>query len=326
MTNHGGDVWTEKIKYDFSASINPLGMPKGVKDAIKTHMADYEHYPDVHCTALKKAISDYEGVGVENIVCGNGAADLIYKIAGSLKPKKALILEPTFSEYEKALTENGCNVKRLISFEADESVLDEIKDIDIMFICNPNNPTGHLIKKDLITKLAKKCGNAILVVDECFMPFVKDRQDAPLLKNVIVLKAFTKIYAMAGLRLGYVLCDSEIAKKIENYGQCWNVSVPAQIAGIEALKDKEYIIKTVELITKEREYLTEELKKCGFEVYPSDANFILFKSGFKLDLKDIAVRNCGNFYGLDDTFYRIAVRTHAENEALIKEVKRCHIQ
>ena len=334
MTNHGGDVWSKKIKYDFSANINPLGMPECVKEALKEHMTDYEHYPDVNCTELKKAISEYEGVNAENIVCGNGAADLIYKISGSLKPENALVLAPTFSEYEKALSENGCNVNHLLlnendNFKLNENIIEKIEKNDIMFLCNPNNPTGSVTENDLIINIAKKCEevNSVLVIDECFMPFVKNKESAPLLKNVIILKAFTKIYAMAGLRLGYILCgDCETAKKISDFGQCWNVSVPAQIAGVAALKDKEYIEKTVEFISKEREFLTEELKKSGFKLYPSDTNFILFKSEKKLEDKlseeGIAIRNCGNFYGLDNTFYRIAVRTHAENEELIKVLRK----
>ena len=189
MTKHGGDVWTKKIKYDFSANINPFGLPSGVKKALFENMEKYEHYPDVNCTALKKAISEFENINVKNIVCGNGAADLIYKIAGCLKAENAIIFAPTFSEYEKALSENGCNVHRIFlnekdNFEINENIIGKIKETDMIFLCNPNNPTGSVIKKELIEKIAKKCKT--LVVDECFMPFVKDRQNAPLLKKMIV--------------------------------------------------------------------------------------------------------------------------------------------
>lgn len=331
---HGGDIYSREILYDFSANINPLGMPQGVKNVLAEHIDEYSRYPDINCTKLKKAISAHENVSVDCIVCGNGAADLIYRIVRSLKPKTALVPAPTFSEYGKVLDEIGCEIEYHLLSESDdftlgEDMLKKIAGRDMLFICNPNNPVGNIVSNGLMGRIAKRCAECgcTLVIDECFMDFVREKSSIGLLPNVIILKAFTKIYAMAGLRLGYMLCaDTEIVKQIENCGQCWSVSVPAQLAGVAALSEREYVEKTLLLIEKEREYLTNSLIDLGFTVYPSAANFILFKCEQPLDelllSEKIAVRSCDNYIGLRYGFFRIAVRGHNENEALIKAIER----
>ena len=336
MVNHGGDVYSRKIKYDFSANINPLGMPDSVKKALITGIEKFERYPDVNCTELRNAVSSYENISPEKIVFGNGAADLIYRIVQFLKPKKALITAPTFSEYERALKSVGCEVDYFLTdentgFEITEAILDKLYGMDIVFVCNPNNPTGNVINKSVLRRLKdiSRKEKIYLVIDECFMDFVDKsclfRSDASE-KHIIILKAFTKIYAMAGLRLGYMLCDDvRVVQGVENTGQCWSVSAVAQLAGKAALSEIGYIEKTLRVIKTEREYLTAELQKLGFKVYPSKANFILFRSDaplYRLLLNEkIAVRCCGNYVNLDDSFFRIAVRNHCENIVLISKIQ-----
>lgn len=336
-TGHGGDVYSRDIEYDFSANINPLGMPESVKKAIIGHISELEKYPDVNCTRLKNSIAELENISEKNIVCGNGAADLIYKTVRVISPKKALVIAPTFSEYEKALRSVGSYVeyfylKEENDFYICEDILNSINNIDMMFLCNPNNPVGNIIDPDLMSRVVKKCveNNIRIVVDECFMSFAKDSERYSLkaeYDNLIILKAFTKIFAMPGIRLGYLLCSNEnFCEKIEACGQCWSVSSVAQIAGEAALTEKNYIEKTAEYVQKERDFLTENFKKFGFKLYPSEVNFILFKTDFPLDemllKKKIAVRNCSNFVNLQDGYFRIAVRTRSENEILIDAVER----
>ena len=334
---HGGDIYSRVVTYDFSANINPLGMPQGVKNALINHIDNFERYPDINCTALVNAISEYENVAAEKVLCGNGAADLIYHIVHTLKPRKALLPAPTFSEYENALVSIGCKVEYHMLNESDNfilnnDILDKLCDIDIVFLCSPNNPTGTIINKEVLTRVIKRCQekNIYIVLDECFMDFVSSNENysiKPTQENVIILKAFTKTFAMAGLRLGYMLCaDISLVERIQGCGQCWSVSVPAQIAGTAALKEKLYIDKSVQLISNERYYLMNALKSFGFKVYLADANFILFRCGIDLDQmlmkEQIAVRNCENYIGLEYGYFRIAVRTHMENEVLIKAIER----
>ncbi len=334
--NHGGDIYSREIEYDFSANINPLGMPESVKSALINGIEKFERYPDINCTELKNAVAVHENISPEKIVFGNGAADLIDRIVQFLKPRKALITAPTFSEYERALTSVGCEVEYFYTdekndFEITDSILDSIYGKDIIFICNPNNPTGNLIDNNVFQKIKdiSRKKKIHLVIDECFMDFVDKSclyRSKARDKNIIILKAFTKIYAMAGLRLGYMLCGDEmIVRGVENTGQCWSVSVPAQLAGAAALKESGYIEKTLQIIKTEREYLTAELKKFGFKVYPSEANFILFKTDIQLDKmllkKKTAIRNCENYVNLESGYFRTAVRNHDENTLLISEIQ-----
>ena len=336
---HGGDVYSNEILYDFSANLNPIGMPESVEDALKNSVDEWGKYPDPYCRNLNKKIAEHENFPAENIVCGNGAADLIYRIIQTFKPKKSVICAPSFSEYKKALTEFGSKISIYYlsgnsDFILDIGILEMLTEsVDMLILCSPNNPTGITIDSKILEMICKKCleKNIIFLCDECFMDFVKNGEDLSVKnfmnKNIIILKAFTKIYAMAGLRLGYALFgSSENAEKVRKAGQFWSVSTPAQIAGLAALSEKNYIQKTIEIIEKERNFLCNELLNLNFKVYRSEANFILFKCNLPLDtllLKHkILIRNCANFDGLGENFFRIAIRSHDENIALIEALRR----
>lgn len=330
LYEHGGRIQGDIL--DFSVNINPLGMPDKAKDVIREHIGELEKYPDTECAGLTRKLSGHDGVKQEKIVCGNGAADLIYRIVHALKPENALLTAPAFSEYEKALSEVGCSIRyhRLDEqndFIVGEDILESLDGVDICFLCVPNNPNGALIPRELMDRICDKCQSSgtLLVLDECFLGFCKEQISPQLTENMIKLRAFTKLYAMAGLRLGYALCGSKaIAERIRRTGQCWSVSVPAQLAGAAALDDGKYLADTVSLISREREYLRSSLEKTGIKVYPSDCNFLLMKYPGRLDTlllnKGIAVRSCSNFRGLDETYFRIAVRRHEENERLIAAI------
>lgn len=344
---HGGDIYsvqkeTGKVPLDFSANINPLGMPPGATEAAVDSLKECVHYPDPLCRALRDAISTYEGVSLEQIVCGNGAADLIFRIAAALKPKKALSLAPTFAEYEQALMATGCDcrfypLKEENGFVLTEDFLHELTtEIDIVFLCNPNNPTGRTIEPELLLRIAERCKRVSirLVVDECFNDFLDEPENHTMkphltaYPNMVLLKAFTKIFAMPGLRCGYALsADLRFLDALYAAGQPWSVSVPAQRAGIAALADKAYLGTTNDLIRKERAWLTRNLEQLGARVYPPEANYILFRMEHaepvrkQLADKGILVRGCGNYRGLDDRYLRIAVRGRKDNEQLINALK-----
>lgn len=253
---HGGDIYSRHIEHDFSSNINPLGLPDEVLLEISDSLWRCGNYPDPSCRELIRAISDSEWFPSGRIVCGNGAADLIYRIVSAFKPRRALVCAPTFSEYEKALTEHGCAIRQhFLSQENDFrltcNILSDIaSDIDILFLCNPNNPTGHTIPPELMERISAKCRETgtFLVVDECFLDFVEGGRERSarqfLSDNSAILKAFTKIYAMPGIRLGYALFgSSEVAEKAASTGQAWSVSTPAQAAGIAALRLDGYVEK-----------------------------------------------------------------------------------
>lgn len=337
---HGGAFPASEIDIDFSVNLNPLGMPDNVKEAIANSADKCVRYPDSDCTELTALIAVTEHTESENIVCGNGAADLIYRIIKSVTPKNAVICAPTFSEYEKALTENGCRLHKYYlhenrDFEITNDIPDMLTaDMDMLVLCNPNNPTGRLISPLILSKISKKCSeNKITILcDECFIDFTSEGNSGSLRcfmnEQTIILKAFTKLYGMPGIRLGYAVFGSkELAGNVRNTGQFWSVSVPAQLAGAAALKNTDWISKTVRIVSAERNYLSEELKKTGFKVCPSDGNFILFYSENtlteKLIKKRIALRDCSDFDGLGKGWYRTAVRNHKENVRLINALREC---
>lgn len=330
MENHGGDIYSRDIRLDFSANINPLGMPESARKALAESIPDFEAYPDPRCAALKRALAKKEGVGEESIVCGSGAADLIHRLAHLLKPERALITAPCFSEYEKALTEAGARVERFYlsedkNFRLDERILEMIPPRGALFLGCPNNPDGGIADAGLTKKIIERCREkeTYFILDECFSDFAEGMGDYP--KPPIILKAFTKIYAMAGLRLGYLLCeDKNLAERLSDFGACWSVSTPAQIAGLAALGEEGFIERSVRLIARERKYLFSKLSEAGLEPFPSEANFILFKGPLGLDekllAKKIAIRPCGDYPGLRAGFYRTAVRTRAENDRLLDAI------
>ncbi|MEG0692639.1 MAG: histidinol-phosphate transaminase [Oscillospiraceae bacterium] len=348
LSYHGGDIYSKReLKYasriiDFSANINPLGMPQEVKTAIIENIDTYECYPDPLCRELTSAIATMEQTEVKNILCGNGAADIIYRLVLGLKPKKALLLAPTFSEYEQALKTVGCsvnyfNLSEKTGFALDEIILDEItEELDILFICNPNNPTGVATKRELMLKIANKCKACFvtLVVDECFIDFLIDEEEYSISSeisrydNLVIIKAFTKIYAMAGIRLGYLLCSNqETISATSEASQSWSVSTVASKCGVCALAQRGYVKKTKELIENNRRYLIENLKLLGFHTYDAKANYILFyTSHFQLDKKlepyGILIRDCQNYHNLEQGYFRIAVKSDADNHYFIDCIKK----
>lgn len=335
---HGGDIFEREIVYDFSANLNLLGMPESVKNALQKSISEWEKYPDPFCRSLVKKLSERENFPPENIVCGNGAADVIFRIVQTVKPQKAVVCAPSFSEYSKALIQNECEILHYFlseksGFALDEKILEMLDEsVQMLILCTPNNPTGRTIDSELLRRICEKCeaNDIVFLCDECFIDFTENAAHAEqfMNPNVVVLKAFTKIYAMAGLRLGHALFgDAELAEKVRRNGQFWSVSAPAQTAGEAALDEKNYLEKTLELAKKEREFLTENLRNFGFKVYPSEANFILFYTKISLDemllSEKILIRNCANFDGLEQGYFRIAVRPHEENSALVSAIERC---
>lgn len=333
---HGGDVYSYPEVLDFSANCNPYGTPEGVKRAVAEALDEICRYPDVQCRELRKKLSEAEKIDASQIICGNGAADLIFSLVLAKKPRRALLPAPTFAEYEQALKTVGCEItyyylKEEQGFVPDSGLAEQItEETDLVFFCNPNNPTGVLMDREYLKKLADQCRKcrAFLVLDECFVDFVDEPESFTFKKElenydqVFILKAFTKKYAMAGIRLGYGLCtDTELLEQMRTVMQPWNVSVLAQRAGVAALEEEIYVKETMRQIHLERKFLKRKLSEAGLKVYASNANYIFFRGPKALRQqcleKGISIRDCSNYEGLSEGFYRTAVRTRPENERLL---------
>ncbi len=336
---HGGDVYDGEIQLDFSANTNPYGTPQGVLDAITAALPRVHQYPDPYCRELVKTISEFESAPKDWILCGSGAAELIYSYCEALRPGRAMELAPTFSEYSLALERVGCQVERYSLkkenyFSLTEDFLPALERSrpDVLFLCNPNNPTGQVIGLPLLEKILDVCEEqgTCLFVDECFLDLSDDgvslKSHLGEHPNLFILKAFTKSYGMAGVRLGYCLCaQGQLLEEMSHTVQPWNVSTLAQSAGVAALHERAFLQRTRALIPVERQWLQSQLEALGFWVCPSKANYLLFQGSQdlweQLRKQGIAIRSCGNYHGLGTGWYRIAVRLHGENECLIRAMK-----
>lgn len=333
---HGGDIYGGGIRWDFSANTNPLGTPPGVLQAVQGCLTQLHRYPDPYCRELVQAISQFESVPASWVFCGSGAAELIYSYCRCIQAQKAVELAPTFSEYSLALEQSGCQVSRYRLHKesgflpgADFLAFLQREKPQVLFLCNPNNPTGRTLPPELMEIILAFCAeeNIRLFVDECFAD-LSDHQRTlkPALAahpNVFLLKAFTKSYGMAGLRLGYCLCSDEaLLAQMAKTVQPWNISTPAQAAGLAALKEDAFLRKTRQLIAAQRRWLTQQLEALGLWVCPSEANYLLFQGPEGLDKllrqEGIALRSCGNYHGLCQGWYRTAVRLQEENTILIQ--------
>ena len=336
---HGGDVYSEQITLDFSSNTNPLGTPPGVVAAIRAAAAQVRQYPDPYCRALVSAIAAYEHVPARAVLCGAGAAELIYAYCQALRPVCAAELAPTFLEYSAAASYYGARVVRYTlsaerEFLPDEGLLAFLAEQkpEVLFLCSPNNPTGRCFPRPLLEKVLTCCrkqGTRVLL-DECFLDFTEQRSAAGLLPdypNVLLLKAFTKNYALAGVRVGYCLTwDTALLEKMAAGMQPWNVSLLAQQAGVAALQQTQFLQETRAMLPAKRAFMQQGLQALGFSVYPSEANYLLFRAPIGLDAalrrEGIAIRNCSNYPGLGPGWYRTAVRLREENEALLAALRR----
>ena len=338
---HGGDLYSREIRLDFSANINPYGTPQAVMDAVAGSVDSLRCYPDPYCRRLVSAIAAFEQVPKGQVFCGNGAAELIFSCCMALRPRKAMVLSPCFSEYETALKVFGTEVvhyllRREDSFALTDAFLPALEAFDgeMLMLCNPNNPTGQVTPRPLMEKILEICRRKgiFLFIDECFLDLTQDGEGIsmkPFLgeaENLFLLKAFTKSYGMAGLRLGYCLSSNEaLLRTMGSQVQPWNVSVPAQNAGVAALSQRDFLKKANDCIHTQRPILTEGLQKLGFTVIPSRTNYILFHSDGELREplleKGIQIRSCANYIGLGEGWYRIAVKLPEENRQLLDALR-----
>ena len=336
---HGGDIYRRPIRLDFSVNVNPLGTPAAVKAAVRQAAEHLDAYPDPYCTRLREALSASLHVPADWVLCGNGAAELIYQFVSSLHPERALLPAPSFADYETALRAAGCVLDyvpllRKEGFLPTEGILDAITErTELVMLCSPNNPTGRLVPRPLLGRILARCRETgtWLFLDECFTELT-DRETPSLSRElhdgdrVFLLRAFTKTYAMAGLRLGYAVCPRrEMLECICGQNQCWNVSAPAQAAGIAALGCGDWAEKARAVIRQEKRWLTGELEGLGIAVLPSDANFLLLSgvSGLYEGLlkRGILIRDCSSYRGLQHGDCRIAIKTHEENRMLLAAVR-----
>ena len=355
MKKHGGNLYEAMRSrggsladfLDFSANINPMGLSPWVRSALQQSMEAVVCYPDPDATALKQAIAECYQVHPENIETGNGAVELIYLLCRAASPERVLIPAPTFSEYASAAGAAGLPVETIGLRKEDgfapdlEVFIRQLRFRDLLFVCNPNNPTGAVLTCSQLEPLVAAASSvgAHVVVDESFIDFRESgaRESCRMLvgkyDSLSVLHSLTKFLAIPGLRLGFLLAPEKLAQKIKSLRDPWNVNVMAQAAGIAGLADQEYRKQTLAMIVREKEYLFHEFQKLpGFHPLPPAVNFMLADIGSSgwdagrlqagLWPHRIMVRNCENFIGLSAAYIRVAVKSTAENRLLINRLKK----
>ncbi len=359
---------------DYSSNINPYGIPESLKKRITENLEVLERYPDPDYVELRQKLANLNKVNLSDIILGNGATEVIFLFMKVINPKKILIVSPTFGEYERALkateisgdtvslsSSNGDNKNienkkiEIEYFELKESddfklnignLKNELENkYDLLIICNPNNPTGKFLKLAQTEEILKECNkyNTKLFIDEAFIEFLEDGMKESIIntegnkKNLFVTRAFTKFFAIPGLRLGYgMYFDKELEKKISEKKEPWSVNNFAEMAGLTVLDDAEYIEKTLKWIAEEKIYMYEKLNKIsGMKVYETEVNFItgkidekLFSEGVNVKIlrekmfeQGILIRDASNFKFLDERFFRLAIKDRASNERVIEAMK-----
>ena len=357
---HGGNIYKifrekniDKI-LEYSSNINPYGLPENLKKEIFEKLFVLERYPDPDYIELREKIAEKNNLNIENIIVGNGATEIIFLFMKILSPKKVLIVSPTFGEYERAikastLANDSLEINYFELKEAENFVLN-IKNLetelennyDLLILCNPNNPTGQFLKLKKLEEILKICEqkNTKLFVDEAFVEFVEDWENESIInskenkENLFVIRAFTKFFAIPGLRLGYGICfNNNLLKKMLEKKEPWSVNNIADLVGKTVLDDENYIQKTKEWIKDQKKYMYENLNKIeGLRAYKTEVNFILLKIEDNLlekglDVKNlrkkmlekgILIRDASNFIYLNKHYFRLAIKDKLNNEKVIE--------
>ncbi|WP_408006355.1 threonine-phosphate decarboxylase CobD [Pseudalkalibacillus sp. A8] len=336
------DLPIPKRLIDFSANINPLGPPPELEARWMDIFNRITDYPDPDASELKKYISEIEQVDPQTILIGNGGADLISLVSRMLSGKNVLIIHPTFSEYEKNCSINECKIHYhqldAPGWELDVKALrNKLDGIDALFLCNPNNPTGVQYQSEAIMELLKasKEAECLFILDEAFYDMLSNYQ--PIIpfveefRNLIIIRSMTKMFAIPGLRLGYMIAHPEVIRRIGGYQTHWSVNVPALAAGEICLQNRSFMVETRNYIIEERHKLFTFFSNERYVHSPSEVNFYLLKD---TDTEDqlsllryllthgIVPRHTFNFPGLDGRWLRFGIKQSSENDRLIEVLKQ----
>lgn len=328
---------------DVSANINPLGMPESVRQALMQNLGLAERYPDVEYLSLHQALAAHHDIPIDWIQAGNGETESIWLLAQSLRPRRAMLVTPGFAEYRRALEQVDCQIVDFQLNEADDWNLTEAilpaltADLDCLFLCTPNNPTGLLPDDGLLLDIAQRCRalNITLILDEAFLDFIPDRSGfIPRLADnphIWVLRSLTKFYAIAGLRLGYLVnSDPQAMRSLRKKQMPWSINAYAALAGEQGLADSGYQQATWRWLATERSWLVQRLQQLhGLTVWPGQANYLFLRCdipGVCLQQamleQHVLIRSCANYPGLDARYYRIAIRQREENERVLNGLAR----
>ncbi len=350
LKGHGGEIYAiafelgispEKI-IDFSSNLSPFPPPEGLYELLREHLTEIENLPEVDSFSLREAFAQkYPFLEAEQIFPSSGTTEWIFNIPRLLEPKRVFILGPTYSDYADAAKLAKVPFFYLIAEEKENfhpkitELKKQLKKEDLVFICNPNNPTGAFIEPKDLFSLIKENSEIFFVIDESYIDFVSDNASLLALNelpsNTIILRSFSKIFHIPGLRLGFAITGKRFSKLFWKHYLPWSVNRLAQIAGLWLLRQNKYVKEVRNFIIIEKERIFDQIKEIkNIKIFPTRSNFILAKS-----LKDkskniwktllhkyhILIRDASNFYGLNEFFFRFSLRKKTENNFLINALK-----
>lgn len=348
---HGGNIYAfararglspEQV-LDFSASINPLGWPRGVIKAYQQALSRVVHYPEPYAETLTHELAAYHNFDPRALLVGNGSTQLMYTLARVLAPRRALIVAPSFSEHKAALQHSNAQIGHLVlrspAFALSVNRLQKTltQDYDILVLTNPNSPTGALLPRAQLEQIVRICRTTQtrLIIDETFVDWVEEaslKHWAVRSSHVIILRSLTKFFALPGLRVGYLIAHPRVITRVRAQLEPWSVNAIAQEVARTCLNDQRFVQRSRIFLERERPWLFQQLSTIeGLQPLPSQANFLLLRITKKdkcaadvakrLAEENILVRNCGNFVGLGKCFFRVAVRTRSENARLVAALR-----
>ncbi len=354
VSAHGGNVYEAARTsgraidrfVDFSASINPLGPSPAAVRALRRSLPQLIHYPDPDCVTLRLALAERWRLASDQILVGNGSSELIHLLPRALGIRHALLIGPTFSEYARAVALAGGKVSYLHARRSEdyrpplERVLQAVRrsrrPVDTIFLCNPNSPTGQAVPAESVRKLVRAAAQRRMrvIVDETFVEYCAGRsvlRDAGRSANLLVLRSFTKFYAMPALRLGYLVGAAPLIQRVRSLQPPWSVNTPAQAYAVAALGERRYASRSLAYMQRERARFVMNLMTLpGVTVYPSEANFLLLElprscsarsCALAMARRGLLIRDCSSVPGLTRRTIRLAVRKPAENRRLVAALR-----
>lgn len=350
VLKHGGDIKSfaeksgkpEQEICDFSSNVNPLGISSSMAQVYRDALPEISRYPDSYARELCHEISRHFLVFPENVIVGNGAVSLIELSIRLLKPQRALLVEPCFTEYRRMLQIHGVEVFSILLREHDDfrfslsEIVSSLDHVDLMVVSHPNNPTGTALSRVELLSLIREAErrNVFLLIDQAFVDWCPDLSISNEVKDsarFIVFQSMTKFYGLAGLRSGFALGAREAIEKMRSLQEPWSCNVLAQRLSIAALQDERYRRKTLDWFRSESQWFHEELSKTpGVKIFPSLTNFYLAKlfevgmeKQFWKTMTDhgIYLREGRDFTGLNERFFRVALRLRKENEWFLQNLR-----
>ena len=340
MMNHG--IKKEDI-IPFAGNVNPLGISPLLKKSMASHIESISEYPDRDYKELRSTLALYCNVPMEHIIVGNGATEMISLTMQLLRPKHALLLSPTYSEYTREIDLVGGHVEEYflredLDFKLDlnDLISKLTDDIDLLAICNPNNPTSSALNTEEITKILTHCKlhDIFVMIDETYVEFAPDIDTISAVSlttkfdNFMILRGTSKFFCAPGLRLGYGICGNlAFLERMNSIKNPWTINTLAALAGEAMFMDTDYIQITKDYIQSERTRCIDILsKRDNLKIYPAYANFILVKlldgttsfEMFERCIKSgLMIRDCASFHGLDGEFIRFCIQKKEDNDRLL---------